>query len=296
MAPFDFACPERRGHIVAPKSKDSGRNGIFPVFPNRDRSFSPRPGPGPGPRPARSRGLGRSRSPRPGPGPGPRSRGLASESQPRYPVRMPFSQEPPRLGNTYEGDPLLREHLARTFPPGDLAGIEPELVDLGALAGGPLFEQQLAERDLEPTLAPWDPWGRRVDRIRLTPLWREAAALAARHGLVATAYERRHGARSRTHQLALAYVLDPSTDVYSCPLAMTDGAAPHLAGSRARVDERAVDDRADRRVGRVRHRDGRAARPRRHLPPPRHEVVQLGDDRRGGARARATGGEPRRLA
>jgi len=154
---------------------------------------------------------------------------------------MPFFQDPPQLGNTYEGDPLLREHLARTFPPGDLAGIEPELVHLGALAGGPLFEQQLAERDLEPTLAPWDAWGRRVDRIRLTPLWREAAALAVRHGLIATAYERRHGARSRTHQLALAYVLDPSTDVYTCPLAMTDGAARALldSGNRALV-ERAV--------------------------------------------------------
>ncbi len=141
---------------------------------------------------------------------------------------MPFFQDPPRLGNTYEDDTLLREHLARTFPGDDLAGIEPELFHLGALAGGPLHEQQLAERDLEPTLVQWDAWGRRVDRIRLTPLWREAATLAARHGLVATAYERRHGARSRTHQLALAYVLHPSTDVYSCPLAMSDGAVRTL--------------------------------------------------------------------
>jgi acyl-CoA dehydrogenase len=141
---------------------------------------------------------------------------------------MAFFQDAPRLGNTYEEDPLLREHLARAFPPPDLAGIEPELHHLGALAGGPLYAQQLAERDLEPLLVPYDAWGRRVDRIRLTPLWREAAALAARHGLVAAAYERRHGALSRTHQLALVYLLDPSTDVYSCPLAMTDGAARTL--------------------------------------------------------------------
>jgi alkylation response protein AidB-like acyl-CoA dehydrogenase len=154
---------------------------------------------------------------------------------------MAFFQDPPRLGNTYETDALLREHLARTFSPEALAEIQPELVHLGALAGGTLFEQQLAERDLEPTLVQWDAWGRRVDRIRLTPLWREAAVLAARHGLVATAYERRHGALSRTHQLALAYVVDPSTDVYSCPLAMTDGAARALldAGDRALI-ERAI--------------------------------------------------------
>lgn len=154
---------------------------------------------------------------------------------------MPFFQDPPRLENTYRGDPLLRELLARTFSPAELAALEPELDHLGALAAGPLLAQQEAERALEPRLVPYDAWGRRVDRLEVTPLWREAAALAARHGLVATAYERRHGARSRVHQLALAYLLDPSTDVYSCPLAMTDGAARTLldAGNAALV-ERAV--------------------------------------------------------
>jgi alkylation response protein AidB-like acyl-CoA dehydrogenase len=153
---------------------------------------------------------------------------------------MAFFQEPPRLGNTYEDDALLREHLARTFPAEELEAIEPELRHLGALAGGPLHAQQLAERDLEPVLVQWDAWGRRVDEIRLTPLWREAAALAARHGLVAAAYERRHGARSRTQQLALVYLLDPSTDVYSCPLAMSDGAARTLLELSPALAARAV--------------------------------------------------------
>ncbi len=154
---------------------------------------------------------------------------------------MAFFQDPPRLGNTYASDTLLREHLARTVPPPVLAEIEPELRHLGELAGGTLFEQQLAEREVEPVLVQWDAWGRRVDRIELTPLWREAAVLSARHGLVAAAYERRHGALSRVHQFALVHVLDPSTDVYSCPLAMTDGAARTLrdVGDRALV-ERAV--------------------------------------------------------
>jgi alkylation response protein AidB-like acyl-CoA dehydrogenase len=153
---------------------------------------------------------------------------------------MAFFQDPPRLGNTYDDDALLREHLARTFGEEELGAIEPELRHLGALAGGPLYAQQLAERDLEPVLVQWDAWGRRVDDIRLTPLWREAAALAARHGLVATAYERRHGARSRAHQLALVYLLDPSTDVYSCPLAMTDGAARTLLDLSPALAARAV--------------------------------------------------------
>lgn len=153
----------------------------------------------------------------------------------------PFLQDPPRLGNTYAADALLREHLARALAPDLVPALEEELLHLGALAGGPLAALQLSERHLEPRLVPWDAWGRRVDAIELTPLWKEAAGLAARHGLVATAYERRLGPASRVHQFALVHVLEPSLDVYACPLAMTDGAARTLldAGAAALV-ERAV--------------------------------------------------------
>jgi alkylation response protein AidB-like acyl-CoA dehydrogenase len=150
---------------------------------------------------------------------------------------MAFFQDPPRLGNAYGRDALLREHLARALPEPALGEIEPELMALGELAAGRLLELQAAEREVEPRLVQWDPWGRRVDRIELTALWREAAALAARHGLVAVPYERRHGALSRLHQMAMVHVLEPSMDVYSCPLAMSDGAARTLldAGNAALV-------------------------------------------------------------
>jgi acyl-CoA dehydrogenase len=144
---------------------------------------------------------------------------------------MAFFQDPPRLANAYLGDPLLRELLSRALP-GALAELEPELEHLGQLSAGRLFAQQAADRELEPRIEHWDAWGRRVDRIEVTPLWREAATLAARHGLVAAAYERRHGAASRVHQLALVHVLEPSLDVYACPLAMTDGAARTLLEAR----------------------------------------------------------------
>jgi alkylation response protein AidB-like acyl-CoA dehydrogenase len=141
---------------------------------------------------------------------------------------MIFHQDPPRLPHAYRGDPLLREHLARALPADAVAAIEPELDALGGLAAGALHDRALAERSLEPTLVAWDPWGRRVDRITLTPLWEEAARLAARHGLVATAYERRLGDLSRLHQMAMVHLLEPSMDTYACPLAMTDGAARTL--------------------------------------------------------------------
>jgi alkylation response protein AidB-like acyl-CoA dehydrogenase len=72
----------------------------------------------------------------------------------------------------------------------------------------------------------------------LTPVWRKAERIAAEHGVVATAYEQKHGALSRVHQCALAYLFTPSTDIYSCPLAMTDGAARTLisSGNQALID------------------------------------------------------------
>jgi len=49
--------------------------------------------------------------------------------------------------------------------------------------------------------------------------------------LIATAYERRNGRHSRIHQFALVHLFTPATDLYSCPLAMTDGAARALVAS-----------------------------------------------------------------
>jgi alkylation response protein AidB-like acyl-CoA dehydrogenase len=106
-----------------------------------------------------------------------------------------------------------------------LREIEPSLFEMGRLAGGALYQMQLADRLNEPQLTQWDAWGNRVDRIEVTPLWRVAERIAVEHGVVATAYERRHGSLSRVQQGALAYLFTPSTDIYSCPLAMTDGAA-----------------------------------------------------------------------
>jgi alkylation response protein AidB-like acyl-CoA dehydrogenase len=113
-----------------------------------------------------------------------------------------------------------------------LAEIEPSLLEMGDLAGGELYEMQLADRLNEPKLIQWDAWGNRVDKIEVTPLWQCAERLAAEQGVVATAYEQKHGSLSRIHQCALAYLFTPSTDIYSCPLAMTDGAARTLLTSR----------------------------------------------------------------
>lgn len=144
---------------------------------------------------------------------------------------MPFFQSPPELGNTYDDDTVLRGYLARRLPAEVLADVEPELRAMGELSGGHLTRRFDEERTREPQLTSWDPWGRRIDHIELTPLWKELTGIAARTGVVAAAYERRHGEHSRVHQFALAYLMEPASGVFSCPLAMTDGAARTLLAS-----------------------------------------------------------------
>ncbi|HEV8135619.1 MAG TPA: acyl-CoA dehydrogenase family protein [Pyrinomonadaceae bacterium] len=142
-----------------------------------------------------------------------------------------FQQSPPTLGNQYEEDRMLRSYLSRVCPTDVLREIEPSLIEMGRLASSELYQMQLDDRLNEPTLTQWDAWGNRIDRIEVTPLWLKAERIAAEHGVIATAYEQKHGSLSRVHQCALAYLFTPSTDIYSCPLAMTDGAARTLISS-----------------------------------------------------------------
>src|SRR5512139_3851759 len=141
---------------------------------------------------------------------------------------MAFFQDPPRLGNQYDDDPMLPSWIVR-----HVGAIDPIVDELRMLGGLTVdyYAKQLVDRLNEPVLTQWDPWGNRIDRIDVSPLWVEAQALAAHHGMVAAAYEPRLGALARTHQFAIVHVLGPSLDVYSCPLAMTDGAARTLFAS-----------------------------------------------------------------
>jgi alkylation response protein AidB-like acyl-CoA dehydrogenase len=154
---------------------------------------------------------------------------------------MAFFQAPPELGNVFSSDRVLRTYLARVLPADVRRSIEPELSEIGELSGTTLHRRLQEERLDEPKLVAWDPWGHRIDRLEPTPLWRTVSRIAAEKGLVAAGYETRFGEYARIHQFALAYLLEPSTAVYSCPLAMTDGAAKTLlASGNKKLIDRAV--------------------------------------------------------
>jgi hypothetical protein len=142
---------------------------------------------------------------------------------------MSFWQKPPGLAeNQYTDDRVLRAFLARHVPRTTLVALEPELQRMGALAAGPLHALASRHRQDEPRLVSWDAWGKRIDRIEVNEAWKEYQKVAARTGLIATGYERAHGAWSRLHQFALVYLFAPSSQTYTCPLAMTDGCARTL--------------------------------------------------------------------
>lgn len=152
-----------------------------------------------------------------------------------------FVQSPPRLGNQYQDDRFLRSYLRRVLPPEVMQAIELDLKELGRLAGGELYDLQIEDRLSEPQLLHWDAWGNRIDRIAVTPLWQRVAPIAARFGLIGIPYERAHGRYSRIHQFASVFLFHPSSDVYTCPLAMTDGAARTLSVTgNAKLIERAI--------------------------------------------------------
>jgi len=141
-----------------------------------------------------------------------------------------FIQPAPQPRHGLRDDWLVRSFVRQRLPP-EVRAIETELDELGALAAGSLWNFQCADRPNEPRLTRIGAWGERVDLIEPSPLWREAERLAVQYGLTAHPQERTYGSWSRLHQFLLVHLFHPVTDFYTCPLAMTDGAARTLLAS-----------------------------------------------------------------
>uniref|UniRef100_A0A3P8NC17 Acyl-CoA dehydrogenase family, member 11 n=1 Tax=Astatotilapia calliptera TaxID=8154 RepID=A0A3P8NC17_ASTCA len=131
----------------------------------------------------------------------------------------PFFQENPVLKNPFVEDALLRGYLKRHIPQ--------------EVSRGYMFFPRKGEvdgwgRECEvnpPRLVHFDPWGRRVDHIVTSHAWKRMKDLSAQEGIVAIGYERSFGEWSRVYQMSKLYLFSPSSGLYTCPLAMTDGAA-----------------------------------------------------------------------
>ncbi|MCW8397989.1 acyl-CoA dehydrogenase family protein [Legionella sp. PATHC038] len=139
-----------------------------------------------------------------------------------------FFQTPPRLGNQYDEDRVLKTYLEWKLPPSMLTEIQPELHHLGQRVIEDIYQFGQEAEAYPPRHIPYDPWGKRIDHIEVSQAWKELDRISAEEKLIAIGYERQHGALSRIHQFAKLYLFHPSSAIYTCPLAMTDGAARAL--------------------------------------------------------------------
>ena len=139
-----------------------------------------------------------------------------------------FYQNAPELQNTFESDTFLKNYLKHNIPSEYHNSVFDHLHKVGELAATTWVEWAAHAEAHPPKLTAYSPWGKRIDQIEIADGWKRLEKAAATEGIVAAAYERKQKEYSRIYQMALLYLYAPSSAFFSCPLAMTDGAARAL--------------------------------------------------------------------
>nr|XP_009944056.1 PREDICTED: isobutyryl-CoA dehydrogenase, mitochondrial-like [Opisthocomus hoazin] len=134
-------------------------------------------------------------------------------------------REQPKTGNQYLEDALLRSYLKTHLPPQVLEEVSQDLERFGNRLLTKIIPLGWECELKPPVFQQYDAWGQRVDRIVTCSAWRRMKEVAAEEGLIAEAYERRYSNWSRLHQAVKLYLFSSASGGFSCPLAMTDGAA-----------------------------------------------------------------------
>ena len=151
---------------------------------------------------------------------------------------MGFLQEGPQLAHPWRSDRLLHGLLDRVLPAERRAALDADLAALGDYAQMAWRRASESTRR-KPVLTQWDAWGRRVDRIELTTAWQEGPHLTTRHAVLAAGHA--PGQYARLEEFGRVYLYHVSSEFYTCPLAMTDGAATAIkASGNAALIERAL--------------------------------------------------------
>lgn len=141
---------------------------------------------------------------------------------------MGFLQAAPQLPHPWRAERTLHALLDRALPNAHRAALDADLDALGDYALMAWQRACVAARR-KPVLTQWDAWGRRVDRIELTTAWQEGPQITTRHAVLASGHENHEHAR--LEEFARVYLYHVASEFYTCPLAMTDGAATALKAS-----------------------------------------------------------------
>ena len=136
-----------------------------------------------------------------------------------------FIQQMPKLNNEFTDDEFLQEYLRTYFPVDALKEITPDLEKFGKRVTGEFLAWAREAETNPPQLTQFNAWGKRIDEIKVSQGWLNLEKVAAEDGLVAIGYERTYAEHSRLYQFVKLYLYTASSAIYTCPLAMTDGAA-----------------------------------------------------------------------
>lgn len=132
----------------------------------------------------------------------------------------------------------LRWHLGEDL----YARAEGDFVEIGAWATARATLELAARAEREPPQhVAYGPWGQRIDEIRVSDAYLELGRKGIAAGITALPYESTlFGERARLVWAGLLALWGPSSALYSCPVAMTDGAARTLIAHGGADDMRVV--------------------------------------------------------
>lgn len=144
--------------------------------------------------------------------------------------KVPGPPLPPKLSNQYTSHQFLIESLYRRVPQNVLSFFERDLERFGGLVVNDRFDELSREAETcPPRLERWDGWGVERNRLVTSSAWKELHRISAVEGIVSIAYDptirEKLGKYTRIYQMIKLFLFHPSSGMYSCPLAMTDGAA-----------------------------------------------------------------------
>ncbi|AUN98922.1 acyl-CoA dehydrogenase [Bacteriovorax stolpii] len=136
-----------------------------------------------------------------------------------------FFQDGPVLKNQFEDDQVLKNYIEEKLPSSIKKEVTADLKRFGERVTKDVLEMAKSAESNSPKLVQFDPWGKRIDTVVVDRGWTDLHKVSAEEQIVKLGYERKYGSHSRIVQFAKLYLFHPSSAFYSCPLAMTDGAA-----------------------------------------------------------------------
>ncbi len=138
---------------------------------------------------------------------------------------MGFQQEDFVYHDLFRENTFLKDVLHSLCDSQHVGTIESDLAQFSKRASSTILDLMWKAESHPPQHRAFDHWGQRVDEIIVDDAWNEMHNIAASEELISIGYLRKSAEASRLHQFLKLLIFHPSSAFYTCPLAMTDGAA-----------------------------------------------------------------------